>query len=57
MRNSLRFSRTADSNHPANEGVVQAVSIRDRGSASILESRLRARPGVQVRNQGGVVIG
>ena len=55
--NSLRSSRTSESNHPANEGVVQVVSIRDRGSAAILESRLQARTGVQARNKAGVVIG
>jgi hypothetical protein len=46
-----------DSNHPANEGIVQVVSIRDRASEATLESRFRDRTGNHTRNQGGVVIG
>ena len=55
--NSLCFALTTDSARPAKWEGVQVVSIRDRGSAAILESRLRARTGVQARNKGGVVIG
>ena len=55
--NPLDSSRTTDPNHPANEGVVQVGSIRDRGSEAILENRLRHRTGVQDQNKEGVVIG
>ncbi len=55
--NPLRFTPTAEPSRLVKRRGGQVVSIRDRGSAAILESRLRARIEVQARNKGGVVIG
>jgi hypothetical protein len=51
------FPGATDSNHPASEGGVQVVSIRDCASEAILESRFRDRTEDHAQNQGGVVIG
>ena len=53
---ALHFPLTTDSNRPASWEGVQVKSIRDRGSEAILESRLRARTGVQAQYKGEVVI-
>jgi len=47
MRNSLRFSRTADSNHPANEGVSK--SCRSEAVALRASSKAVFEPGPEFR--------
>ena len=54
--NPVTITPTSDSNDPAKRQVVQRVSVRDRRSEGVLESRLRAQITAQAQNAKGIVI-